>query len=235
MKTQKIAFFWVGGDTSIPKMLVRSIQSCSGQHKIYHLTDRKTETIKGTKCIRSDLSSEIMTARLQAYCKMPINNEYTLFCDADSLFLNNLDLAKYEKDILLVERQQDFPINPNYPEHYPEFENRLIKEVMPFLFGAIAVKNNTRFFADLLESLLKLPDRFHRWYGDQIALSQRVRVNSNDVGLIPQNIFLDIIRSELSTNDLIQKIKSGTQIITFKGNSKNIIAPTLEKLLSLKK
>ena len=60
--------------------------------------------------------------------------------------------------------------NNFFPEHYPEFKNKYFMDVMPFLFGAIIIIKKENFFKYLFNICLKLPPRFHRWYGDQIAL-----------------------------------------------------------------
>ena len=56
------AFFWIGGDISIPSYLVRSIlQTYSNDVNIIFLTDKKTPNINGvTNTIRSNLSKDIM-------------------------------------------------------------------------------------------------------------------------------------------------------------------------------
>ena len=71
------AFFWIGGDISIPSYLVRSIlQTYSNDVNIIFLTDKKTPNINGvTNTIRSNLSKDIMIARLQAYSKLKINEQ----------------------------------------------------------------------------------------------------------------------------------------------------------------
>ena len=56
------------------------------------------------------------------------------------------------------------------PEPYPEFQNKYICDIMPFLFGAIIICRKKNFFSNLLEICKGLPARFHRWYGDQLSL-----------------------------------------------------------------
>ena len=99
----QIAFFWVGLDNQIPTFLVKSINLVyKNKVKIYHLTNSTTRRINGTtKTIRLNLSENLMVARLQAYKNFPYNNKLTFFCDADSLFLQKLNLFEYSENISL--------------------------------------------------------------------------------------------------------------------------------------
>ena len=51
---------------------------------------------------------------------------------------------------------------------YPEFTNKTTNDVMPFNAGFIG-SNNTTSLKKLLKICLNLPQRFHYWYGDQVA------------------------------------------------------------------
>ena len=114
-----------------------------------------------------------MVARLQAYSHLEPSKNFSYFCDADSIFINtpHVDL---DSGILLCPRVENFKINPRYPEHYPEFEGKMIDEVMPFMFGAIVIRGKNNIFNGLLRKCLKLPTRYHRWPGDQVALAKAV-------------------------------------------------------------
>lgn len=230
----RIAFFWVGSDISIPQYYVESIRLIQGKDiEILQLSDQNTPCISGVdSVIRKQLPTPIMLARLQAYTQVRMDDRYTFFTDADSLLLNPLNIYPSE-DILLSPRTQDFAINPNYPEFYEEFQGKFISEVMPFLFGAIALKNNNDFFNQLFEICEKLPTRFHRWYGDQFALQQAVKSKVISYGLLDPNIHLRIAKSPPSSDGLIQLRKEGVQLLTFKGpdSNKSVNIPlTLNKL-----
>jgi hypothetical protein len=231
----RIAFFWVGDNISIPQWYVESIRLIQGKDiEILQLSDQDTPRISGVdSVIRKQLPTPIMLARLKAYSQVRIDdNTYTFFTDADSLLLNPLNI-KLSEDILLSPRTQDFAINPNYPEYYEEFQGKFISEVMPFLFGAIALKNNNDFFNQLFEICEKLPTRFHRWYGDQFALQLAVKGKIISYGLLDPNIHLRIAKSSPSADELIQLRKEGVQLLTFKGpdSNKSVNIPlTLNKL-----
>lgn len=233
----RVAFFWVGSDLTIPQSYVSSIRMIHGRDiEILQLSDENTQPIRGIdSVIRANLPVPIMLARLHAYSNVQVDSRYTFFTDADSLLINPLNI-KGTEDILLTPRLQDFAINANYPEHYIEFEGKMIGEVMPFLFGAIALKNNNEFFKKLLEICEKLPPRFHRWYGDQFALQRAINDKVFINGLLNPNIHLRIVKSAPSYDELSQLRNEGVQILTFKGpdSNKSINIPlTLNRLRQL--
>ena len=191
---------------------------------IVQLTDHDTEEISGVTSVkRYELPEQIMLARLEAYSKYEPDTEEVFFCDADSIFINKLSLPKdKEQKIFLTPRQQDFKINATYPEYYEEFVDKTAKEVMPFLFGAIAIRDNQQnFFKELLNICLKLPNRFHRWYGDQFALKKYVDDGFERYTNLDTNIYLSVLRDQLTPQYLKNALDSNVQLITFKGpNSK---------------
>jgi hypothetical protein len=167
-----------------------------------------------------------MVARLQAYSHLESSNNFTYFCDADSIFINTPHVDS-EADILLCPRVENFRINPYYPEHYPEFEGKMIDEVMPFMFGAILIRGKNNIFDGLLRKCLKLPARYHRWFGDQVALAKAVGAGNFNYSALNPHIYLNIMSSVPVEHQVRQLINQGVQMLTFKG-------PNLEKINSLK-
>ena len=144
-----IAFFWVGKNNEIPSTLVRSIRLVMGNDiNVVQITNHTTKDVDKVDSVkRYDLPKEIMVARLMAYSKFETETQYTFFCDADSIFINKLEVPKDTlENILLTPRLQDGKINHNYPEFYEEFVGKRANEVMPFLFGAIITKGNQKLF-----------------------------------------------------------------------------------------
>ena len=233
----RIAFFWVGDDISTPEYLVKSIRLTSGEEvEVIQLTDPITPEVPGvSSVIRSSLSDHIMVARLQAYSHLRLTNDFTYFCDADSIFINALRIES-SHNVLLSPRVETHKINPHYPEYYPEFEGKTTMEVMPFLFGAIAVRGQNNIFNGLLRKCLKLPLRFHRWYGDQVALAKAVGAGNFSYGHLDPSVYLKIITNEPSIIELKQLVSENVQMVTFKGPSVNKIsnlAHTFEALKAL--
>ena len=221
-----IAFFWVGENIEIPNTLVKSIRLIMGNNvNVVQLTNHMTKEVNKVDAVkRYELPKAIMLARLMAYSKFENETQYTFFCDADSIFINKLVVPKDTvKNILLAPRLQDGKINHNYPEFYEEFVGKRANEVMPFLFGAIITKGNQKlFFKDLLDICLNLPYRFHRWYGDQYALSQIVNKGFNEYEMLDANIYLNVIREPLSYEYLRELLLRNVQFITFKGPQSKI-------------
>lgn len=232
----QFAFFWVGNDISIPSALVDSIRFTYGDEAyIYQLSDKKTESIKGVnEIIRDELPNEIMLARLKAYSLIKTQNT-TLFLDADSLVIQKLKLPDFNKyRACLVKRDDQTSIlNHNYPEYYPEFFNQKIIDIMPILFGLIVTPDGGKLFDELFKNALKLPDRFHRWYGDQMAMAQEWIKNKENYLLLKQEEYLFVTRASLKKAQLEDLMKNGVKIITFKGpHSKQFITETLKELIN---
>ena len=221
-----IAFFWVGKNNEIPSTLVRSIRLVMGNDiNVVQITNHTTKDVDKVDSVkRYDLPKEIMVARLMAYSKFETETHYTFFCDADSIFINKLEVPKDTlENILLTPRLQDGKINHNYPEFYEEFVGKRANEVMPFLFGAIITKGNQKlFFKSLLDVCLELPFRFHRWYGDQYALSQIINRGFNKYEKLDPTIYLNVIREPLTREYLKESLHRKVQFITFKGPESKI-------------
>lgn len=232
----QFAFFWVGNDISIPSALVDSIRFTYGDEAyIYQLSDKKTEPIKGVnEIIRDELPNEIMLARLKAYSHIKTQNT-TLFLDADSLVIQKLKLPDFNKyRACLVKRDDQTSIlNHNYPEYYPEFFNQKMVDIMPILFGLIITPDGGKLFDGLFKIALKLPNRFHRWYGDQMAMAQEWAKNKKNYLLLKQEEYLFVTRTSLKKAQLENLIKNDVKIITFKGpHSKQFIPETLKELIN---
>ena len=235
---QIIAFFWVGSDVTIPSALVDSIRlTMADTVDIIQLTDKKTPLVPHCdKAQRFTLSKQIMIARLQAYSKYNFTSGLTFFCDADCIFINPLNVNLYSDRILLTPRLEDFLINDKYPEFYPEFTGKTINQVMPFLFSAIAtIGNQSKTFDRLLKICKALPERFHRWYGDQYSLFLAAHNKEMNFGYLEPAKHHHVTKETITNEHLRQLKDEGVQMIHFKGSrSKQHLFSTLENLKSLK-
>ena len=214
----RVAFFWVGEDITLPGYLVRSVRLVAGlDFEIIQLSDLTTPTVPGVSRVsRQALSDSIMVARLQAYSYLEWSNKFTYYCDADSIFINRPQVDS-NFDILLCPRIENYKINSRYPEHYPEFDGKMIMEVMPFMFGAIITRGKNNIFNGLLRKCLKLPARYHRWYGDQVALAKAVGAGNFIYSIIEPHIYLNIMSGNPTKEHIQNLIGDGVQMITFKG------------------
>lgn len=232
LNENSIAFFWIGDNTNIPQVLVDSIRLVMGNEiNVIQLTNKSTNEVEGVNDIkRFDLSNRIMIARLEAYSQYEPKTKNTFFCDADSIFINKLKLPENNSNkIFLSPRQKDFNMNHTYPEFYEEFVNKTAKEVMPFLFGAIAIEGNQqKFFKEILNISLHLPERFHRWYGDQYALKQYIDKGFDEFEKLNLEIYLNILKEPLTPSYLKEAFEKKVQLITFKGpHSKTYLEQSL--------
>ena len=232
-----IVFYWVGNDITVPSLLVKSIRLIMGEsQEIVQLTDKKTPAIPFvTNVQRFEVSPFILFGRLEAYAQVKTASEKIFFCDADSLFINPLEIDFKNHNLLLAERKSEDMfkfINYNYPEYYPEFLNKKNYEVMPFITGAIAMNQNRKdLFISLLEIYKKLPARFHRWYGDQYALGLMKASGNLEYGRFDFDKHHSTVDSVLPPSRLAAMKSKGVQMITFKGmKNKYFIEPTLENL-----
>ena len=233
----QIVFFWSGEDLSIPKYFINSILVRNLKKiKIIQVSDKKTKKIEGVDLfITDDLPKDLMTARLKAYSKVETENTNTIFCDADSLLLNDFKLTNFKSGYYLIKRKGNFVINHLMPEHYPEFKNKLVLDVMPFLFGAIVIAKKENFFKYLYDICLKLPFRFHRWYGDQISLHLYYLDNKSKFNFFDQEKYMHVIGRKNKANvDLNLLKKEGIIFLTFKGSeTKKSIKDFFDKIMLL--
>lgn len=228
-----LAIFWRGEDVAVPERLVCSLRLSFGEElEIHQLTDNTTPQIPMvTHCHRGDLNPNIMVARIEACARLKLNRP-TLFLDADMLVLERFELPAFGPgDVLVTSRQQDFYINANFPEHYPEFVGKTFGQMMPFVFSFVAT-GNSEFFPALLSNIRSMPERFHRWYGDQMSLKQEYDREKFRFRNMPEEKFNFAIRRGLRPAELAELTeKFGVKILHFKGrNSKKGQAETLAAL-----
>jgi hypothetical protein len=232
----QFAFFWVGQDISIPSALVDSIRFIYGEEAyIYQLTDKKTDFIKGVdQIIRDELPNDIMLARLKAYSLIKTQN-ITLFLDADTLVIQKIKLPDFNKFVACLVKRDDenFILNYNWPEYYPEFINQKAIDIMPILFACIITPDGGKLFDGLFKDALKLPGRFHRWYGDQMAIAEEWMKNKENYLLLKEEEYSFATKTSLKKAQLKNLIKNDVRIIHFKNpNSKQFISETLKELIN---
>ncbi len=218
----QIVFFWTGENLSIPEYFVKSIKmKSSKKYTIIQISDYKTNEIEGVdRYITADLPNDIMTARLKGYSLVETKNKKTIFCDADSLMVSDINFSDFDTGYHLMKRQNNSLINHLHPEYFPEFENKYFMDLMPFLFGAIVICKKENFFIDLYNICIKLPSRFQRWYGDQISLHIFYLDNKSKFRFFNQHNYMHII--DKKDNNLKKTINylinQKIPFVTFKGS-----------------
>lgn len=234
---KSIAFFWVGGDLAIPTHLVKSINHhCEFVNNIIQISDLKTSKVRGVdKFFQLDLPSDIMSARLIAYASLEEQAEELLFVDADTLFLSDPTIRiDFRKELGLNRRNTDFFMNDKWPEYYPEFTGRKASDVMPYLFDLIYYSGNGNPFSEMLEICQRLPSRFHRWYGDQVALKVYAETFPEKCADIANRDQFMILEDMPSPEEIQKFYREGVFALTFKGpTAKTFIRPTYELISKL--
>jgi len=188
MKIQ-FAFFWIGEDLNIPTNLVKSIRHVYGNEAIiFMLSNLDTNKVNDIDhLIQAHLPQDIMLARLKAYSLLKTDKP-TCYIDADSLIIDKFTLPHFNNNIaFLIHRSLEAVfIKSSYPEFYQEFIGKTFTNMMPILFGLIVTPNGEILFKKLLEIAESMPDRFHRWYGDQMAIAKLWRENKKKIFLLNQ-------------------------------------------------
>ncbi len=217
----QLVFFWVGEDISIPEYFVKSIKKNKSKIKIIQVSDLKTKKIKEVDSFVSyDLPKDIMLARLKAYSLIETKYTNTIFCDADTLMINDFNFLEYKKGYHVMPRKLNSLINHSWPEEYPEFYDKYFSDIMPFLFGAIIISKDENFFNNLFSICKKLPARFHRWYGDQVSLHIYYLDNKKKFSFFQQENNMYIVDlNEKCEQHFIKNLRTkGVSFITFKGH-----------------
>ena len=124
-------------------------------------------------------------------------------------------------------------INHNFPQHYPEFENKYFDEVMPYLGGIILIKNFKNFFLDCYNLLIKEPLRLHQWYGDQFVIKKIYDKNPKDFKLFDEN-FVYILEYDGKNKNIDLNLNPKNMLLTFKGSTKKLMGPIFDHLTKIR-
>jgi CheY-like chemotaxis protein len=171
----RIVFFWVGPDVTIPSMLVRSIRMAYGPGmEVVQLSDRETPQVEGVSvCKRVKLTPRIMVARLEAYASLAVR-EPTLYLDADMMVVRPFDLPPLQTgEVGVTPRKDHVKINWQFPIEFPEFQEQYFDMVMPYIYSFVYARSEVLFLRQL-NLLRKMSKRFQLWYGDQVTLKKEL-------------------------------------------------------------
>jgi len=237
MKTlNTIAFFWIGPDTTIPTLLVRSIRTAFGpQFNVIQLSDRNTPRVEGVTAHKQfKLSPHIMVARLEAYAALSLTAP-TLFVDADMLVLRPFDLppvAENEVGVTIRGDRDTVYFSEQECAEEPGFNGKTTLQVMPYLYSFVYVRSPVLFVRQL-NALRKLPKRFHRWYGDQMTLKSELDAPGR---FVIQPFDINIYNRTVGSRLEFEEIRDSPEAVClahFKGQaSKQLMLEALPKLES---
>lgn len=171
--------------------------------EIVQLTDLVTPQIKGTSSvIRKQFNGYLMTFRMEHLSKLNFNwisfdTDIIVNEDLSDVFDHNFDVALTKREgILLDERGQD------------------IIAAMPYNTGVMFSKHQG-FWKDAYNTLLKMPESAHKWWGDQLSVRLVADSKKYDVLDLP----CDVYNYSPKSKDDHKKCK----VLHFKGERKDWI------------
>ena len=176
-----IVFFHLGINTTEPDLLCRSAKK-SFQGKdltLTQITDFDTPKVKSVdKVYRTNTatSENIMLSRVLSYREyLNANPIPTIFLDTDMLILNSFSID-FSKGPVLCERS--YSINSQIKTSFHGEENifsehagKTFGELYPFV-GCFFGDTNTLFLDKVISIYQSLDIKYHRWWGDQVALRE---------------------------------------------------------------
>jgi len=232
--TVDFAFFHVGEDFTLPKMLCESIRITNPNSNIIQLTDKRTPILSElvTKFLRVDGNKDnLMFLRSKAYQSYKIDKP-TLFIDTDMLVIKEINENNIFKnnDLVLCEREFQKDLNDNTFKKYlinnnlHEYINQSLYEIFPIL-GCFIGARKTQLLEIAHELYSKYSDNKKKWNGDQFALKEIYQNNKDKIDLISENkVAYPILRDDDWQN---------TFIIHFKGKLvKNQMKPYFDRIFN---
>lgn len=233
--TVDFAFFHVGEDFTLPRMLCESIKLTNPNSNIIQLTDKRTPVLNDfvTKFLRVQGNKDnLMFLRSKAYQTYKIDKP-TLFLDTDMLVIKEIhenDIFM-NNDLVLCEREFQKEVKGNGFNTYllknnlPEFTNQTLFEVFPIL-GCFIGARKTQFLKIAHELYTNYSDNKKKWNGDQFALKEIYKNNKDKIDLIGENKIAYPIRRDEEYHNAF--------IIHFKGDLKVMMKPYFEKIFNNK-
>ena len=224
---KNFAFVSIGNDShKNAKLLVKSIKKTNLNCRIIQISRKEDKIIIGVDEILTFNfdSSVFMLNRLESQIKIIEKYGPTIFLDTDMLI--NKDLSEVfsllkNNDFIFTNRKDNHYMNDTFSNiKYPEFTNKTTNDVMPFNGGFVA-SSNTISMEKLLEIFLGLPQRFHYWFGDQVA--QKKIFDTNEFRIL-------VLDSKY--NYMIENVTEFNQkiyVYHFKGKYKEFMEPFYQK------
>ena len=226
--TVDFAFFHVGEDFTLPKMLCESIRITNPNSNIIQLTDKRTPILSElvTKYLRVDGNKdELMFLRSKAYQSYNIHKP-TLFLDTDMLVIKEFDENKIfnDKSYIFLERFYDGLINPEYLKKHKleQYIGKTWKQFCPYLGCFIGAKDQI-ILKEIHKNYIKLDQYFRKWNGDQMALHETFK-KFNRIGLVTEKYYANPIKEDVNLDDIF--------ILHFKGIKKDMMKPYFDRIFN---
>lgn len=176
----RFCFLHIGNDTGLAAQLVRSLREHHGDAAIVQCSDLETPEVPGISELlrfKGD-TKKLMTYRLYAFSRVPITVP-TWFLDTDMLCLAPLvaELALTDHDVAVCRREfnVDTPLKTNIQGlEFREFRKKTAGKMFPYIACTTLVQHPS-FWRDCLKILEREDEKYHFWYGDQLAIKLAIR------------------------------------------------------------
>lgn len=223
-------FFHIGNDISMPKMLVDSINLTNPGADIIQCTDLTTPLVPGiTKKLRiSGNPNEIMSFRINAFNKAKLLNP-AIYLDTDMLVIKKININQLLGKSFALMCKRNYTLEGAFIGNqrgltFHEYDKKPLGEVFPFVACATITKDY-KFWSLLSDEILTLDSRFQKWYGDQEAMKNVYFKLKNQLnfGYLNESEFGYLPGEKMSPEPV--------KIIHFKGNKKELMTQTYNKLM----
>jgi hypothetical protein len=173
------AFLHVGDDLSLPAILVASLRKVMPMTRVVQLSDTATAAVPGVdEVMRRPWDGErLMTFRLEHYAALP--ESAWLLLDTDMVVQADISVV-FELDRafdVAMHRRESTIVRPPAWDEFPELLGQDLATFMPYNTGVIFCRN-ARFWTVARDRLAGLEPRYHRWFGDQVAVRMAVETGA---------------------------------------------------------
>ncbi|MBU3694052.1 MAG: tetratricopeptide repeat protein, partial [Rhodocyclaceae bacterium] len=219
-------FFHVGPDLSEPSALVASIRHFMPHARITQCSDSLTPAVEFVdEVVRVGVNPDfLMLGRTAGFAKVQLQ-ALAVFLDTDMLLLAPLEVPIHARTLLCRRSfDRDRYFNAYFRGmDFSEYAGKTLDEVYPIL-ACFTATSDPKFWAQCHARNLRLPGKFHRWYGDQEVLREEWRTaRPGDIAVVDEREFAC----------LPEKNEGQARILHFKGSErKSRIQESLAALLN---
>ena len=208
-------FLHVGEDISAPALLVSSIRRQTPDAQIIQCSDGATQEVPGVSAVHRETgdTGNLMSFRLAAFAALGLDRP-AAYVDTDMLFVRPVDPVRVlgDTDVAVCDRSfgRDDVINTAFRGmDLTEYANRTFGEIYPYI-ACFTVTRGPAFWQACHEELLRLPEKFRFWYGDQEAIRNVADGGAFRVKKLPESICGCL-------PDRLAEISGAPRVLHFKG------------------
>ena len=222
------AFVAIGNMMSFGRLLTYSIRAFHPDSNIIQISDSDAPDIKGVndRINFNFKKNQIMKNRLETQIICLKKYGSVIFLDSDMILVKGIgELEKYinSSDLVFVDRYEDHILKTEFKGiKFPEFENKYLNELMPFI-GSFLGCRNIHALNETLSIYNMLDSKYSFWYGDQIALKKLYDLNIFNIKIIKS------LKYNYSPNNL-NDFPKNVSILHFKGFRKDFATNFVTKI-----